>query len=312
MKKYAPAIRWLTILAMVGCAAAVIASFLGRFHWFLDLFSHFHLQYFCILLVIAIIFAILRNWKLLAATAVILIPNAFQASYYLPVASPSSIPAAFRVTSHNVHTSNSNHAEVLKYHRRSDADLIVLLEVNETWAKSLGPLINSHPHRIIMPSDDNFGMALYSTFPITDQHTETLAPGISVLTATLATHQGPVHIIAVHPIPPMGIAYHRDRNAYLVRVAEIANQSDATTIVLGDFNTTPWSPSFRDLIKSTSLRDSGKHRGFQSTWNRRHPLKSIPIDHVLHTQDLQVFERHIGPALGSDHHPVHVTFSFGG
>jgi endonuclease/exonuclease/phosphatase (EEP) superfamily protein YafD len=200
---------------------------------------------------------------------------------------------------------------VLKYHQRSDAEIIVLLEINDAWVENLSPLINSHPHRIILPREDNFGIALYSSFPITARTTDTLPPGIPVLSATIATHQGPVHIIAAHPIPPMGAAYQRARNAYLNQVAGMASQQDGPTIVLGDFNSSPWSPVFRDLVKSTRLRDSGRHRGFQSTWNRRHPLKSIPIDHVLHTPDLQVFDRHIGPGLGSDHHPVHVTFSFG-
>lgn len=305
-------VRRLAILALLGCGGAFMASFLGRLHWFLDLFSHFQLQYCAVLLAVAIILAALRSWKLLAATGMLLVPSAFQASYYLPVASPSGIPAAFQVTTHNIMTSNTSHREVLDYHRRSDADIMLLMEVDQAWADTLHPLVNSHPHRVILPREDNFGMALYSTFPITGHHTETLPPGIPVLSATIATHQGPVHVLGVHPIPPMGATSHRDRNAYLDRVAELAGQTGHPTIVLGDFNTSPWAPSFRDLVKATGLRDSGKHRGLQTTWQRRNPLKSIPIDHILHTPDLQVFERRVGPALGSDHNPVHVTFSVGG
>jgi endonuclease/exonuclease/phosphatase (EEP) superfamily protein YafD len=34
----------------------------------------------------------------------------------------------------------------------------------------------------------------------------------------------------------------------------------------------------------------------------------IPIDHVLHTPDIRVYERKNGPRVGSDHLPVMVEF----
>ena len=79
---------------------------------------------------------------------------------------------------------------------------------------------------------------------------------------------------------------------------------------MGDLNVTPWSPYFRDLVKRTGLIDTGRKRGFQSTWKRNNPVFSIPIDHILHSEDLICTNRWIGPALGSDHRPVMAEFAF--
>lgn len=315
MLKLAPAIRRLTTLALLGCAGATLAAFLGPFFWLCDLFSHFHLQYFCILVGIAITFALIRGWKLLAATALVLIPNLVQVSYYLPsrptpaVAAPAGV---LRVLSFNVLTRNGNHAEVLHYLQESDADIILLLEVSTRWTHELAPLLAAYPHHLPLPRGDNFGLALYSRFPILEEDTTNLPPGVPAIIASIDSPAGPLTVIGAHPIPPMGDAHTRSRDQYLAHVATRARDAGTSTILMGDLNTTPWSYAFRRAIADSGLRDSGKHRGFQSTWNRFHPLKSIPIDHVLHTPDLQVIDRHIGPNLGSDHHPVHVTFGVNG
>ena len=35
---------------------------------------------------------------------------------------------------------------------------------------------------------------------------------------------------------------------------------------VGDFNLTPWSPHFQDLLSRGDLRDSSLGRGIQNTW----------------------------------------------
>ena len=61
------------------------------------------------------------------------------------------------------------------------------------------------------------------------------------------------------------------------------------------------------VFDAAGTHDSGKRRGFQSTWRRRDPVFSLPLDHVLHGPGLETIDRWIGPALGSDHRAVVVT-----
>jgi endonuclease/exonuclease/phosphatase (EEP) superfamily protein YafD len=84
------------------------------------------------------------------------------------------------------------------------------------------------------------------------------------------------------------------------------------TIVLGDFNLTPWSPRFRDALARSGLTPAGDYR----LWPRTFPAMpaarllfflsgGIPIDHVLVSGDLGVSRVVRGPFIGSDHYPVY-------
>lgn len=73
---------------------------------------------------------------------------------------------------------------------------------------------------------------------------------------------------------------------------------------MGDFNMTPWSPKFRQLVADSHLRDTVRGFGLQPTWPAGAPQFWIPIDHVLVSPDILVVDRRVGPDLGSDHYPV--------
>jgi len=99
------------------------------------------------------------------------------------------------------------------------------------------------------------------------------------------------------------------RNHQLNEIANyIREGSEGYTILAGDLNVTPYSYYFRDLLRGSGLIDSGLGYGWQPTWSIRMPWFAIPIDHILVSPDIQVTNRAIGPSLGSDHHPVVVSF----
>jgi endonuclease/exonuclease/phosphatase (EEP) superfamily protein YafD len=67
------------------------------------------------------------------------------------------------------------------------------------------------------------------------------------------------------------------------------------------------------LEDSGGLRNSQIGFGLQPTF----PASSIgvlrvPIDHLLHSQDLRVRDRRLGPALGSDHFSLIVDLEYAG
>jgi endonuclease/exonuclease/phosphatase (EEP) superfamily protein YafD len=124
----------------------------------------------------------------------------------------------------------------------------------------------------------------------------------------------PLTVIGAHPVPPVGGREALLRDEYLRQLGEAAAREgrQADVILLGDLNTTPWSGGFRELLATGGFLDSGRRRGFQSTWMRRHPLFSLPLDHILHSPGLETIDRGIGPELGSDHRPVWVGFRHSG
>jgi endonuclease/exonuclease/phosphatase (EEP) superfamily protein YafD len=77
-----------------------------------------------------------------------------------------------------------------------------------------------------------------------------------------------------------------------------------------DFNITPWSPVFADILEGSGLRDSSLGFGVAPTWLSRPLFFGLPIDHILVSPDIKVKNRHVGPDVGSDHFPVIADLAF--
>ncbi|MEP6625928.1 MAG: endonuclease/exonuclease/phosphatase family protein, partial [Acidimicrobiia bacterium] len=100
-------------------------------------------------------------------------------------------------------------------------------------------------------------------------------------------------------------AQHRDR--VLDAAARWSRNHSARRIVMGDFNATPWSPSFQRLLHRGGLFNSLDGFGLQVSWPESNVLLRIPIDHALLGPDLAAIDRGTGPAFGSQHRSLHLT-----
>jgi endonuclease/exonuclease/phosphatase (EEP) superfamily protein YafD len=78
-------------------------------------------------------------------------------------------------------------------------------------------------------------------------------------------------------------------------------------VVIGDFNSTPWSGRFREFLHQTDLRNSQRGFGLQPTWHASLPSPlMIAIDHCLHSKSIATVKRATGSNIGSDHLPLFV------
>ena len=65
------------------------------------------------------------------------------------------------------------------------------------------------------------------------------------------------------------------------------------------------------LLEQFRLHLSQKGYGWQGSWQSADlPILSLPIDQAVYTTPLLVLDRGVGPMVGSDHRPIHVTFTF--
>jgi endonuclease/exonuclease/phosphatase (EEP) superfamily protein YafD len=95
----------------------------------------------------------------------------------------------------------------------------------------------------------------------------------------------------------------------LAAVAERVRSVEEPLVVMGDFNTTPWSRLFAGLVGRTGLCDSRAGFGIQASFPSDMPVVRIPIDHLLASCSIGVRARRIGPQVGSDHLPVIVDLT---
>jgi len=303
----------LTSAGVIACLATC-CGFLGRFHWFLDLFSHFRVQYLIGLLVLGIIFLIGSFRK---TAAIMLLFACVNLALVLPLyfsEDPSQEGSApcLRVMLINVNTRLGDPDRVRNAISGAAPDILILEEISSRWMAALTWLTNTHPYALSEPRDDNFGIGLFSRLPMTDAEVVYIgAAEVPSIVVTITTPETNLQVIATHPVPPIGREYSALRDDQLNMLPDYVNPT-LPVLLVGDLNATPWSFPFRQLLDHTGLRDSAKGHGVQPTWPNNNFFLRVPIDHCLHSSEIIVTDRRIGEDVSSDHYPLIVDFKITG
>jgi endonuclease/exonuclease/phosphatase (EEP) superfamily protein YafD len=266
-------------------------------YWIIDIFSHFPLQY-ALLAFVILLAGLWRRAVTLAVLAGLLL--VFNLSVFVSPgkAVHASFPAArtFKVYSANLHISNDELSGLNKELQKMDPEMVLLLEVTPQHIDQIWPVIQKYPYRIeeSFSGEREIGFVFLSKFPILSNNVTRLSD--------ICKFYG------VHARRPdiRGFAERRDQ---FLRLAADLKEQRLPVIVAGDFNSTPFSPIFRQLIAISGLRDSGVDFGWQPSWPTYVPFLWIPIDHVLLSPDVQVHNRATGSYIGSDHYPVFAELS---
>jgi endonuclease/exonuclease/phosphatase (EEP) superfamily protein YafD len=302
------------LLAAAGSLASLttLTAFLGRFWWGFDLTSHFRVQYAAVLFLLAAVLCILRRWKTAAVFAAFTAVNCVIVIPYCYTGRPLPLPVhhKLRVLTLNVHAENRQANLVEAFIRKADPDLFLLEEVNKKWLKSLAGLRALYPYSVEWPFEDDFGIALFSKRPLENPETLWLGDAeVPSVTAYIQTESKPVRVLGMHPVPPVGAENARFHKQQLEAIPKLIAPWGKTILLLGDLNSTPWSPRFQKLLHDTGLVDSARGYGIQTTWPLfLYPLR-IPVDHCLISTDLRVSARQIGGDVGSDHLPLLVDIA---
>lgn len=233
-----------------------------------------------------------------------------------------------KVMTFNVFRENTHHSQVLQALKLAAPDVLYLTEMTPEWHQALEPMMSDYPHRLGKVKN-----LLLSRLPLEDARRvsvtfdaarsadeETNALGLrdelrrhwwnpEVLTARVRAKNGAVRLACVHsPTPSSDLSVTIQRACAMACRAEFRNdvQSDAQ-VMMGDLNTTCFSPTFRFTLEHTGLRDSARGFGYSPTWGPRLtkepwlPWIGIPIDHILVSKNVRVLMRQVGPPVGSDH-----------
>jgi endonuclease/exonuclease/phosphatase (EEP) superfamily protein YafD len=248
-----------------------------------------------------------KRWWLAGACAVFALINGILVIVqFIPDrATPQNTGPSVKLVSINVHTSNQDTDRVLRFLEEVQPDLVLLMEVDQHWLNALDVVGSTYPFHISEPRDDNFGIALLSRLPLTNEALHYLgAAQVPSVAAEVHFDGGIFHLLGTHPLPPGSSIYARHRNEQLARIADHAREQHLPVVVLGDLNVTPWSPYFKEVLRDGELRDSAKGRGIMGSWPAGLPLLRIPLDHCLVSPSVQVTSRWLGPKAGGDHLPL--------
>lgn len=299
---------WATIVVCAtGVAVATALGWLGSLWWPFDLFNHGRFYAWVAGVPLIIACAAGRWWRLLVLSAV---PFVLHSVAVAPLYSAAPAPAAdareLAVLHYNVNTANTNRAGIVQFIEKSGADVVFLFEVSPSWMADVVRI--APPYRLVIsrPQRDNFGIAMLARIPVEDAEVVTYTDwGIPTIEATVKWDGRTVLLIGAHPVPPIGIDYATHRDDQLAAMAERIRGRRGDTLVVGDFNATPWSRPFRSFVETADLQLLPF--GYSPTWGSA--FVWLPIDHSLCTLDWTATTRTIGERLGSDHNPVLVKYA---
>ncbi len=311
-QKLRPMIMTICNVSIAILLLSSIFSILGSNHWLFHLFEHFRLQYIFSLLIISILYIFYKRYKsaILAVLALAMnISLTLPHISYFP--SKSSKNYHLEVMTYNVQRSNPQKQKVLDYILDIQPDIVALQEIDQSWATALQALRPTYPFFKIHPRGSNFGIALFSKYPLFPMHLET-ERGTPFITATFKIKMIPVFIMTVHPLPPVSKPTSIDNEEQLRVFADLLNKAQSPyKIVLGDFNQTPWSSRLRRFKTATGLIETSKSFDYRATWPSKalFPL-GLKLDYIFHSPGIKPVACKRGPHLGSDHLPISCQIIF--
>lgn len=314
-----PMLSRLAILVIVATTLTTIGSLGARAGWLLELLSHFPAQYLVAQVAAAAVCLGLRLWPWLALVLLAAVPNVIAIAPYLPglvLAPASSVTtnAPVNLVAFNLLYTREDPTLALAFLEKQSADILVLSEFTPRWRKGLRLLERTYPYFALRNRWNQWGVAVYSKYPFEDVQDLDLGDNQSShLRIRLQLPGGPAEVYAVHLASPLSPRHAAQRNTQFRRLAAHIAAADPALprIVAGDFNSTPFSPVFRDLLRDTGLRDGRRPFGLHYTW----PAVPVPvplwmaIDHCLVSDGVVVTRVARGPPAGSDHLPLECVFS---
>lgn len=193
------------------------------------------------------------------------------------------------VVSANLHVGNTDLTKLHDWLNTVNPDIVILQEVSPTTAAQLKKWSEFDIISAI-PAEDPFGMAVLVRGRPADINWQTPKEAPPYVQLDFVAQTKKVRLYGIHPMPPISVEDHLQRSLLLRQLTTIARQQP--TLVVGDFNATPWSSAMPTdtLYRVLPLTP---------TW-----LHVLPIDLMLGTGHWKVVKTGRGPDVGSDHRPV--------
>jgi len=267
--------------------------------------SSFRVQYVAVLVPVVVVLFAQHRWGVAIVAAAALIAN-LAVIVPLYISKPTAPDGVDRllVMSFNMNFNNQDIDLVLEAVRNSSADVVFLHEGTPVIEEAIGGADLPYEMLSGRRKGEKFGtIALYPEGSVADL-VDFQIRGVVV---TLLLGGGDVEVMGMHPLSPVSAERSAGRDAQLEAAAEWATAQTNPVAVTGDFNASTWSYGF-SLI-SGPLENSQLGFGVEPSWPVGFLIVGVPIDHLVHSGELTVVDRHLGPPLGSDHYPLFVTLA---
>lgn len=284
------------------CLATLLA-YGGRWSWACELLANLRTHLAMALIVALVIAVVLRQFRMagLAVAGIALNVWPMSGMFEAPT-SRSDGGTAVRVVAFNVYVGNRDVQSIARYLDSLEPDVVVLEEVTTESVERLLPMLPRLQHHFAAVEEGVKGVLILSRWPLGTPQRETsegVAYGARV-DVDLGERQ--LRLYGVHLNWPVVMRAERQRNAQLAALGREMAGCSGACVAVGDFNVTPWSSHFRDVLKQPGVRDCAAGRGWLPTWTASLPsVLRIRIDQCLASGTLEIAAVRVGESVGSDH-----------
>lgn len=307
--------RWSCCAGLLVLSAVSVAAVGGALNPKLDVLAHFAPIYLA-MAVAGLLLApfLLEGWRFvagslsvvaIAACGVLMLPELFSIDRNLP--RPRGA-ADLKIIQFNALASNRVKEGAAAWILRQEPDLVILQEAGgldriiarEGAYKRVQGSLSSV---ILAKATPARGNSIFWPLP------HLLSP---MTLATFSDQRGDYAVIGIHRPWPSNVEEVAVQEAYLRRL--VRSFGAETTIVAGDFNSTPWSFDRRREDRTMGLtrrtRAMFSWPANRVSHNRLPtPVPLLPIDQVYAGAGWKTVSVERGPRLGSDHYPIIVVLT---
>ncbi|MBA4011539.1 MAG: endonuclease [Phenylobacterium sp.] len=290
-------------IGAVSAAAAIIALG-GRFSGRLDILTHFAPLYLAggAVTLAAAIFAHRRLLPALLGAAAVVASLSLMLPELLRPQSPRlppNAPGQIKLIQFNAARDSDGLEQRLAWLAAEDPDVLVVEDSRPLFQTAVTQRLGRQ-----MSCGKTCEVAIFTRTPAERieaprRGRKGLGPAITI--AHLAGPSGEFTVMGVHYVWPTNVENHAENSARLQQLMK--GRSRERLILVGDFNSTPWSFSRRREDAALGLE---RRTYALPTWPADRPfgLALLPIDHVYAGSDWGTVSITRGPRLGSDHYPV--------
>ncbi len=265
-------------LACSGLLILQLFLILGKTWWFFELFTHYSVYYALITALLILIAIPLKAWKTALVLAVLFSINLASFAPYLQIfPKPAAEEPTLGILSQNFYFTNDNFEEIQFLLDQNDPDIFVIHEAGPQWQNALPKFSADYPTLYLTAETGVNGILVGSKTP---GNFEEIPLGGKFGLEFIPDSQN-YRVLAVHPFAPLSEGYAAERNAQFTDIVSYVKSSSLPTLVVGDFNSAPWSPSFQELLTNSGLQDTRLGFGLIPTWHAHNFLFQLPIDYVL-------------------------------
>lgn len=236
--------------------------------------------------------------------------------------SASQIEQELDVMTYNIYFQNRYPNQVLALIQEKDPDILCLQELSPRWAGILDKEIGaSYPYKLTLPSNDPYGIGIYSKFKLENQtilKTEYAIPFAQIVDVKVGDKS--MQLIHCHlSSPAVALAnsnqfisyYHKnykERRQQVLEINKVAQAGDNSydsQLLLGDLNTLHSEPMFKTIRSNWASPGHGILRWLNFSFpNTDRSMPLMPLDYIMGRGRLQFLNYQTVKGGSSDHLPV--------